>query len=39
MYQFTETILPVLFIGLSTYFVGSVIRLFIHLLINEHANN
>jgi hypothetical protein len=39
MYQFTETLLPILFIGLTTYFVGSVIRLFIHLLINEHANN
>jgi len=39
MYQLTETILPVLFIGLTTYFVGTVIRLFIHLLISENANN
>ena len=39
MYQFTETLLPILFIGLVTYFVGTLCRLFIHLLINEHANN
>ena len=39
MYQFTETLLPILFIGLVTYFIGTIIRLFIHLLINEHANN
>jgi len=39
MYTITETLLPILFIGLSTYFVGSVIRLFIHLLINENGNN
>lgn len=39
MYQFTETLLPILFIGLVTYFIGTVIRLFIHLLISEHANN
>lgn len=38
MEQFTEQILPILFIGLVTYFIGSVARLFIHLLINEHAN-
>jgi hypothetical protein len=39
MYYLTETLLPVLFIGLITYFVGSVLRLFIHLLISDHANN
>jgi hypothetical protein len=39
MYQFTETLLPILFIGLVTYFIGTIIRLFIHLLINENANN
>jgi len=39
MYQFTEVILPLLFIGLVTYFVGTLFRLFIHLLISEHANN
>jgi hypothetical protein len=39
MYQLTEQIIPVLFIGLITYFVGSVLRLFIHLLISENANN
>jgi hypothetical protein len=39
MYQFTETILPLLFIGLVTYFVGTLCRLFIHLLIKEHANS
>ena len=35
MYYLTETILPALFIGLVAYFVGSIARLFIHLLINE----
>jgi hypothetical protein len=39
MYQLTETILPVLFIGLVTYFVGTLLRLLIHLLIKENANN
>jgi hypothetical protein len=39
MYQFTETILPFLFIGLVTYFVGTLLRLLIHLLIKENANN
>lgn len=39
MYQFTETLLPILFIGLVTYFIGTLLRLLIHLLINEHANN
>ena len=39
MYQFTETLLPILFIGLVTYFIGTIIRLFIHLLINENATN
>jgi hypothetical protein len=39
MYTFTETLLPILFIGLVTYFIGTIIRLFIHLLINENANN
>ena len=39
MYQLTEQIIPVLFIGLITYFVGSVIRLFIHVLISENGNN
>jgi hypothetical protein len=39
MYTFTETLLPILFIGLTTYFIGSLIRLFIHLLITEHGNN
>jgi hypothetical protein len=37
MYQLTETILPVLFIGLSTYFVGTLLRLLIHLLIPEQC--
>ena len=39
MYTLTETILPILFIGLVTYFVGTLCRLFIHLLIKENANN
>jgi len=39
MYQLTETLLPILFIGLVTYFIGTLLRLFIHLLINENANN
>jgi len=39
MYTLTEIVLPFLFIGIVTYFIGSVCRLFIHLLINEHANN
>jgi hypothetical protein len=39
MYQFTETLLPILFIGLVTYFVGTLLRLLIHLLIKENASN
>ena len=40
MEQFTETILLILFIGLVTYFIGSLLRLLIHLLIcQEHGNN
>mgnify|MGYP007077652383 CR=1 FL=1 len=35
MYQLTETILPILFIGLVTYFIGTLCRLFIHLIITE----
>ena len=35
MYQLTEQIIPVLFIGLITYFVGTLLRLLIHLLISE----
>jgi hypothetical protein len=39
MTQFTEVLLPILFTCLVAYFVGSVARLFIHLLITENANN
>jgi hypothetical protein len=39
MYTLTETLLPILFTGLVTYFVGTLLRLFIHLLIKENANN
>lgn len=38
MQTFTETILPVLFTALTIYFIGSVLRLFIHLLIPEQCN-
>jgi hypothetical protein len=39
MYQLTETLLPILFIGLVTYFIGTLLRLLIHLLIKENATN
>lgn len=35
MTQLTEVLLPIFFTCLVTYFIGSVARLFIHLLINE----
>ena len=37
MYTLTETLLPILFIGLVTYFVGTLLRLLIHLLISEQC--
>ena len=37
MYYLTETILPVLFTCLVAYFIGSVARLLINLLIPEQC--
>lgn len=39
MYTISEQILPILFTCLVAYFIGSVARLFIHLLINENGIN
>ena len=39
MHHFSEVILPILFIGLVTYFIGTLLRLLIHLLIKENATN
>jgi hypothetical protein len=37
MTQLTEVLLPILFTCLVTYFVGSVARLLIHILIPEQC--
>jgi hypothetical protein len=37
MYTLTETLLPILFTGLVAYFVGSIARLLIHILIPEQC--
>lgn len=39
MYTISEQILPILFTCLVAYFIGSVARLLIHLLINENGIN